>query len=467
MNTKKPNILFFFTDDQRFDTIRALGNDEIITPNIDRLVRKGTGFTHAHIPCGTVGAVCMPSRAMLHTGRTLFHIDGAGEKIPEKHIILGQALQNNGYQTFGTGKWHNGKDSFNRGFNNGAEIFFGGMADHWNVPVYNYDSSGKYDIVCLGVKEPFHSNETHERQCDHIHAGKHSSELVCDAGIDFLNNYDKKDPFYMYISFLAPHDPRTMPRKYLDMYDPEKITLPENFMGGHPFDNGALHIRDEELAGFPRAPEEVKRHIAEYYAMISHLDAQIGRVLKILDEKKMTDNTIIILAGDNGLAIGQHGLFGKQNCYDHSVRVPLIFSGPGIPANVKSSAFVYLFDIFPTLCDLTGTKIPGTVEGKSLVKAIENKNEKMRDTLYFAYSSNQRAVRDHRYKLIEYVVDGKHNMTQLFDLQEDPKEINNLANDSSYSRKLAELRKELIRYRDKWDDKKSPWGEKFWDTCNI
>src|SRR5210317_1243328 len=130
----KPNVLFFFTDDQRFDTIAALGHPVVKTPNIDKLVNRGTTFTHAHIPCGTSGAVCMPSRAMLNTGRTLYHLQGAGQKIPDDHVLMGEMFQQNGYRTFGTGKWHNSRPSYARSFTDGGEIFFGGMYDHWNVP---------------------------------------------------------------------------------------------------------------------------------------------------------------------------------------------------------------------------------------------------------------------------------------------------------------------------------------------
>ena len=142
---RKPNVLFLFTDDQRFDTVHALGNEKIKTPSINRLVRRGTTFTHAHIPSGTSGAVCMPSRAMLHSGRTLYHLNGAGDIIPEEHTTLGEMFRNNGYRTFGTGKWHNGPEAFNRSFSEGDEIFFGGMSDHWNVPVFHYDPTGRYD----------------------------------------------------------------------------------------------------------------------------------------------------------------------------------------------------------------------------------------------------------------------------------------------------------------------------------
>ncbi len=463
---KKPNIVFFFTDDQRFDTICALGNDAIITPNLDKLVKRGTTFTHAHIPCGTSPAVCMPSRAMLNSGRKLFSIEGAGENIPENHTTIGEALQKNGYNTFGTGKWHNGKKAFNRSFSDGAEIFLGGMMDQWNVPAFDYDPSGKYDSACLQTPEPHRSNKTIEIPCDHIKSGKHSSELLCEAAIERINNCDSDKPFYMYISFLAPHDPRTMPQKFKDMYDPEQIELPENFLGGHPFETGALEIRDELLASFPRRPDETKEHIAEYYAMITHLDDQLGLVVKSLQDKGILDDTIIVFAGDNGLALGQHGLFGKQNCYEHSVRVPLIFAGPGIPENKRTSAQAYLFDIFPTLCQLTGADIPESVEGLSLTRAMSEPVECVRKSMYFAYCEFQRAVKKDNFKLIEYVFEGKHIQTQLFDLEKDPKEIKSLANLPEHSEKISELRAEMLKLRNEWNDLGSTWGKAFWKAIN-
>ncbi len=457
---KRPNILFFFTDDQRFDTIRALGNEQIITPNIDSIVENGTAFTNAYIMGGTSGAVCMPSRAMLMTGRTLFHLQQQGQGIPEDHIMLGETLQEAGYNTFGTGKWHNGTSAYARSFSAGAEIFFGGMGDHWNVTACNFDPTGRYEPRTPKTVD-FVTQRVVNQRYDHISVGKHSSELFCDAAIDYLEGYEGDDPFFTYISFMAPHDPRTMPKKYLDMYDPEKIDLPENFMPEHPFDNGELKIRDEMLAGFPRTPQEVREHLAAYYAMITHADAQIGRVLETLKETGNMDNTIIVFAGDNGLALGQHGLFGKQSVYEHSVHVPLLMSGPGVPKGERRDAFCYLLDIYPTVCDLASVRVPDSVEGKSLVPAMQNAGDKIRDHLLFAYTKLHRGVRDDRYKLIEYVVDGKRT-TQLFDLQTDPLEMNSLADDSSYSGHLERLRKELVRWRDELGDTREQ-GNIFWD----
>jgi arylsulfatase A-like enzyme len=455
---KRPNILFFFTDDQRFDTIRALGNDEIHTPVLDALVARGTTFTHAHIPGGTSGAVCMPSRAMLMSGRTLFRIEQEGQTIPEAHTTLGECMQSADYTTFGTGKWHNGRPSYARSFSCGAEISFDGMADHWNVPVYHFDDTGAYDRTCPVVPDMMLSNKLYERQCDHVTGGTHSTDLFVDAAIDFVEQHNSDQPFFMYVSLMAPHDPRTMPERFLKMYDPEHIALPENFATGHAIDTGALKVRDEMLAEFPRDPQEIKHHIAEYYAMISHLDEALGRLLAALEQKGELDDTIIVFSGDNGLAVGQHGLMGKQNLYDHSVRVPLIFAGPGIPPGQQREALVYLLDIFPTLCDLSGTDIPASVEGHSLKPCIDDPSTAPRKALYLAYTDSIRGLTDGRHKLIEYAAGD----TQLFDLENDPCEMENLAAQEDAAALLARLRQQLHTMAYEWEDTKHSMGRDFW-----
>ena len=465
MAESKPNVLLFFTDDQRFDTISALGGSAVHTPNIDRLVQRGTAFTHAHIPCGTHGAICMPSRAMLHTGRTLFHLHDSGSSIPDDHAMLGETLRSAGYRTWGAGKWHNGRASFNRSFDDGDEIYFGGMADHWNVPAYHYDPTGHYDKRLPYIADPpsFGNNEIAWRNCDHIHAGRHSSEVLVDAAVDYIGRQDGSEPFFAYVALLAPHDPRTMPPEFLSMYPPEEVELPPNFLGGHPFNNGSLRIRDELLARFPREPEEIRRHIAEYYAMIAHLDHEFGRVLDALDAKGLADDTLIVFAGDNGLAVGQHGLMGKQNCYEHSVRVPLVFAGPGVPKGQRSDAYVYLLDIFPTLCELAGLPVPGSVEGKSLVRAMGDSTQTVRDSLYFAYVSSQRAVKNRTHKLVEYAVRGCPRQTQLFDLRTDPWETDNLFGVSGTEGVFADLHQQLHHYREEWESGHTERSARFWE----
>ncbi len=448
--SKRANVLVLFSDDQRFDTIRALGNGMIQTPHLDSLVRTGTSFTNAYIMGGNSGAVCIPSRAMLLTGRGLFHIKGTGETIPDKHVMMPELFKRHGYSTFGIGKWHNSRAAYARCFTAGAEIMFGGMSDHWNVPAYRFDPTGSYRTKTPVIEDPLRSNKITYKNYDHVTAGRHSSVLFADAAVDFLERRETADPFFLYVAFTAPHDPRSAPKEFHDMYDPEKIPLPANYLPRHPFDNGEMEVRDELLAGFPRSHEEIRQHIAEYYAIITHLDSQIGRILEALRQTGREENTLIVFAGDNGLALGQHGLMGKQNVYEHSIHVPLIIRGPGIPAGERREDFCYLLDVFPTVCDLTGIPQPDSAEGKSLAPAIGNEKRTGREALYVAYKNFQRAVRTKRWKLVLYNVRGEQH-TQLFDLLNDPWETENLADDPSQSGhvlELTEILKSLMRESD-------------------
>ena len=453
----RPNILLLFTDDQRAGTIGALGNPDIHTPHLDALVRRGTAFAQAYIMGGSCPAVCMPSRAMLMTGRTLFGLQGQGEGIPRDHTLLGEHLQRHGYATWGTGKWHNGPEAYARSFSGGAEIFFGGMDDHWNVPACDYDPTGRYEARPM-TPDPWRSSAITHRRCDHIRPGVHSSELFADAAVSFLQGYQGDAPFFAYVSFMAPHDPRTMPPAYLAMYDPDRIELPPNAYAAHPFDNGELLVRDELLAARPRVPSEVCRHLAEYYAMISHLDAQIGRILAALEASGHVEDTLVLLAGDNGLALGQHGLMGKQNLYDHSLHVPLVMAGPGVPQGEGRDAPCYLLDLFPTLCDLAALPTPSSIQGRSLAGALRDPSARTRHTLYFAYRDYQRAVQTDTHKLIEYCVDGARH-TQLYDRAADPWELYSVAELPSGADTRAHLTTALLQSRAEMGDH-SPvfWG---------
>ena len=376
----KQNILFLFADDMRFDTIHALGNSEIQTPNLDKLAARSMAFTHAHIMGGTQGAVCVPSRAMLMTGQTLFHVSASitsprenwGK--PRPYILFPEVLGKNGYTTFQTGKWHNGPKLFSQAFQSSANTFFGGMDDHTKTKVFDFDPAGQYPAANQRIAEG------------------HSTDVFAGSVIQFLKSYTDPKPFLVYAAFTAPHDPRTPPKQYEAMYDPAKISVPPNFMPEHPFDNGELKIRDEELAPWPRTREILQKETALYYAMITHLDAQIGRILAALEASGRAENTVIIFAGDNGLAIGRHGLMGKQNMYEHSVRVPLIISGPGLPKGKRSGALVYLLDLAPTIFDLAGIAVPAEVEGLSLEPILRGKKKAVRDSDGLAHAFHAQGI---------------------------------------------------------------------------
>jgi arylsulfatase A-like enzyme len=457
MAATDPNVLMITADDQRFDAVGALYDTPVATPNLDRLVESGCAFTRAHNMGAEHGAVCVPARSMIHSGRSLFHLDGPGG-MTTAHPTLPQAFAHEGYRTFATGKWHNGQRAFNRCYDEGRDVFFGGMGNHWNVPVTDRHPLDEYPAdrphrFLPGDGGPQSTRQSYERYS----SGTHSSELFADALTAFLDDHHARDdrPFFAYVAFMAPHDPRTCPGEYHAMYDPRDVELPGNFAKAHPFDNGYLHTRDENLASHPRDPDEVRRHVADYYAMVTHLDAQVGRVLDALDRLGQREDTIVVFTADHGLAVGQHGLLGKQNVYDHSVRVPLIFSGPGVPAGERRDAFTYHHDLYPTLTDLAGLGTPGTVDGESLAPVVADDADGPRESVFTAFGDTQRAVRTDRYKLLEYDVDGEDH-TQLFDVAADPGETENLATDPEHADTVARLRDDLVDWRERVDDPALP-----------
>ena len=447
----RPNILILFTDDQRFNTIHALGNEEIRTPNLDRLAQAGTAFTHAHIMGGQHGALCAPSRAMLMTGRPLFRLFETGDVIPEEHTMMPERFAQAGYTTFGTGKWHNNRSAYARAFQEGGNIYFGGM--HW-------PKDGGHEAPRLHHFDPEHQYPNEARW----QADTYSSTLFADAAIAFLKSRrGNGQPFFTYVSFSSPHDPRTPPVPYDAWYPPDSVSLPPNFMPEHPFDNGELRVRDEMLLPHPRTPEAVRQDLGAYYGMISEVDAQIGRILDALEANGQHDNTLIVFAGDNGLAVGSHGLLGKQNLYEHSMRVPLILAGPGIPQGETRDALVYLYDLFPTLAEQAGLSIPETVEGRSLTPLLHDAEASSRDAVFYAYRDLQRGVRTaDNWKLIRYNVEGAVH-TQLFNLNEDPHELHNLADDPAHAASLDRLNTLLLEqsaaYNDPLDLTDPTWGK--------
>ena len=434
------NVLVLYTDDQRFNTIHALGNEAIRTPNLDALVRRGTAFTHAHTMGGLHGALCSPSRAMLMTGRPLFRLHATGDSIPPNHTMMPETFTEAGYVTFGTGKWHNDLSSFARAFQEGDNIFMGGMhlpsrGGHEAPELYEFDPTGTYPGEARRQVEGY------------------SSELFADAAIDFLAEASAMNrPFFAYVSFTSPHDPRTPPEPYASWYHPDSTSVPSNYLPEHPFDNGELRVRDELLREHPLTEAVVQEELALYYGMISEVDAQIGRIISALEANGQLNNTLIVMAGDNGLAVGSHGLLGKQNLYDHSMRVPFIMAGPGIPVNERRSQLVYLFDIFPTIAEYLNFTLPETVEGESLMPILENSQMPGRQEVFYVYRDFQRGVRTKDgWKHIQYYVDGVHT-EQLFNLNTDPHETENLVSNSSHSAKLDELRELLIQKSVHWSD---------------
>lgn len=426
----RPNIVVMIADDHRGTELGHLPRSGARTPALDALAARGVSFAGAHCQGAMHGAVCVPSRASVLTGRNIFASSddptGADYRrattIPADLETFPQVLRRVGYRTHAVGKWHNDTASFTRSFAGGEALMFGGMSDHRHVPIRSYRLGPGRD----GLSEV--------READGF-----SSDIFADAAIDFLNEEHNRVPFLLYVAFTAPHDPRTPPPGWT--VDPETIELPPNFLPVHPFDNGDMYVRDEQLAGLPRTKAGVRRHIADYYGMIAHLDHSIGRVLGALDANGLTGDTIVIYTGDHGLAVGQHGLMGKQNLYEHSLRVPLVIAGPGVPAGVVSRQLVWHADTTATIRALCGLAPDPAAEGLSYI--TDGGTIAMRDTLGAAFEYGQRMFRDERYKLIRYQPIPANapkvgsspgsEMVQLFDLDADLWEMTNLAGDPAYA----------------------------------
>lgn len=422
--SSRPNVVVLFADDQRADTIGALGNSHIKTPHLDRLAHRGMAFDRAYMQGGLQGATCVPSRAMLLTGRSLFRVDESLRREETWPAAFGRA----GYSTFVTGKWHNHPDAIAQSFMFANSIFAGGMTNPLEAKLSQ--------VVNGKLTKP-------------VLAPKHACEVFADEAIAFIKS-QKEGPFLAYVAFDAPHDPHIVPEDFAVKYDAKEILLPGNFLPQHRWDNGEMTVRDEQLLSWPRKPADVQQMNAEYYRYISYLDEQVGRILDAVEASPHAKNTIVVYAADSGVARGSHGLIGKQNVYEHSMRVPLLISGPGIAEGKRTNAMCYLLDLFPTLGEMCQVKGPSTSEGNSFQKVLSDPGQPGRDHVLLAYRDVQRAVRDDRYKLIRYP---KIDRTQLFDLQSDPEEIHDLSGQQELETKKTQLLARLKEAQTEFGDK--------------
>lgn len=441
----RPNVILMIADDHRYDAIGAYGDPTVQTPVLDDLVRGGVSFDRTYILGGQTAAVCAPARASLMTGHNPIRAAVTTDVVPPRGVLpirpdlplLPEVFRQVGYFTFHVGKWHNDPASLVRAFRAGDHVFLGGMSDHRRVPVFDFDPSGIFPEAARFIAEGF------------------STEIFSDAAISFLSSYDDEQPFFLYVAYTAPHDPRTPPPEFAALYDPEHIPLPANVLPEHPFDNGELRVRDELLAPFPRTAEVIRQHIADYFGMISHLDAQIGRVLDVLAETGHGENTIVVYTADHGLAVGQHGLMGKQNTYEHSVHVPAIVRGPGLPAGRRVSGLTHTYDLYPTLCELAGVPVPETLESRSLLPLLSGASQ-IRNSVHAMYKDVQRMASDGHWKLIEYSRAAERGVgsdrAQLFDLASDPLELSDRSGDAACHGELERLREDLRAWQQQIGD---------------
>jgi choline-sulfatase len=471
--TKRPNVLFIIVDDQSPFDLKVYDPESMLqTSTLDRLAAEGMVFDGAYHMGSFSGAVCTPSRHMVMSGRTLWHlpISPGGKKSPNKlcpdHLELQTipaVFNRAGYDTMRTCKMGN-----------------------------SYEAANKQFTV---------RRDATKRGGDDESGSTWHGEQV----LNYLNDRQAKqdkDPFLIYFGFSHPHDTRDGRPEFLEKYgavnhadsktlppaNPKAPALPANYLPKHPFDHGHPGLRDEvAVSGVWENRDErtIRNEVGRQFACSENIDIQIDRVLKKLDAMGELDNTYIFYTADHGMAIGRHGLQGKQNLYQHTWRVPLIVKGPGIKAGTRVEGNVYLLDILATLCDLTDVPAPESNEGTSFKSVLFGAQEKIRDVLYGVYCGGtkpgMRCVKQGDWKLIKYdVLDGKVQETQLFNLRDNPNEYLiehhdpavtnlshstptetqvNLASDPKYADKLAEMEGLLLAEMRRLDDRSRLWNQ--------
>lgn len=458
--SEKPNVLFIFADDMSYETIGAYGMIDIDTPHLDTLAESGTTFTNAYNMGAWNGAVCVASRNMLNTGRSIWNAKKLDSKpaLAEKAAkgeFWSQRMKAAGYRTYMTGKWHVKVDA-GMVFDDARHVR-AGMPDQtaagYNRPEdeEGYTNGWKpWDPQYGGFWE----------------GGKHWSEVLADDSVAFLEDAAKREePFFMYLAFNAAHDPRQAPKEYVDRYPLSRIQMPENFLSEYP-DAEAIcgkNLRDERLIPYPRTEYSVKVNRQEYFALITHMDDQIGRILDALEATGQADNTYIVFTADHGLAVGHHGLVGKQNMYDHSVRVPFMVVGPDLKAGMKLDTPIYLQDVMPTSLELAGASV-SDADFKSLLPLLHNKTDQHYDVISCAYIGTQRMVMQDEWKLIAYPL---IKTFKLFNLKKDPFEKTDLGSNPEYQAVKENMLKLLEAEMDALGDPMSSLEAADYENPNV
>lgn len=444
---KRPNILFLLADDMRPDCIAALGNDRIRTPNLDRLAARGMTFSRA--TCSY--PICVVSRSEMITGGHGWEngvMGFRGGQFAPDLTYWAEALREGGYQTWHVGKWHVSGRPSTRGYSDIAGHFTGGGGRYWKegqvdwkgFPITGYrgwifqtdDGKTKYPELGVGVTPDI-------------------SEKFADAAISLIER-DPDAPWFCHVNFTAPHDPLFIPPGMEGKYTNEQMALPKDYLPVHPFDHGNFDGRDEALLAWPRTESAVRDLLRVYYSVIEDMDAQIGRILDAVEATGELENTIVIFTSDHGMACGSHGLRGKQNMYEHTINVPFVMSGPGISPGSQSDAQIYLRELYPTTCDLSGIPIPDSVTAASFAPVLRGEAQSHHETVYGYFTDTQRMVRSaDGWKLVRYP---QVDRWQLFDLNNDPFEKQDLAASSEphHRERFEALKSDLEQWRRKTGD---------------
>ena len=412
---KKPNILFILTDDQALETISALGNNGINTPNIDSLVRAGVTFTNASNMGSWVDDVSFASRTMMFTGKFLWP---ASKLKGNEDPPLIQAFKDGGYETYGTGAWHVGAKD-------GMDSAFDHILDKRPVP-----------LSLEETETPF--TAWNHDQGANWENGTHLTNLTGESAISLLKKATSQEkPFFLYVGFNAPALPWQYEQKELKSIKSEQLSLPPN-------------IKNRHFYFSLKSPKEINPKFAsnryrDYYLVIERLDRHLGRILSALKQSGSYKNTIIAFLSDNGINNGENGVMGCQNLYEKSLKAPLILAGPHIPKNKFIDTSVYLQDVLPTLMQLAQIPKPKLCQFRSFVPQMNGKETGPWEDILGAYCNDMRSIKVEDHKLVLYRRKTERHM-KLYDLIKDPFEMNDLSQRKSSSNIIENCLDRLQRW---------------------
>lgn len=472
--SKTPNIVFILTDQQRFDTIAAAGFDHMVTPNLDRMVGEGVCFSNMYVTSPS----CAPSRASLFTG--LYpHTNGVFRNDERWTHSWVRQLADAGYRCVNVGKMHTSPFEEPFGFHERHVVENKDRATD-RLPFY-LDTWDKA-FWTHGLEKP--SRVTYRRREDYrerlgaftweLPEHLHSDNFVPELAAMWLDRYQGKEPFFLQIGIPGPHPPYDPTKEYLDIYDGRPLPMPiidQDAIDRQP--SALKKLREQHLSVDHDAvvhlqnpsDEQLRRQREHYFANVSMIDNQVGKLIEALERRGVLDETIIIFTSDHGDCLNDHGHSQKWTMYEQSVRVPaVVWSPKGVDRGRRVDDLVSLFDFGPTILELTGLSVPRWMEARSLKPYLQGEEVTPRQFVYCEHAGDRilsgtefmTMIRGSRYKLVHFV---ENDEGQLFDLQEDPLEINDLWNDQDHQRIKQGLITEILKWRIRSDLKTQGWTQ--------
>ncbi len=427
ISAKRPNFVFFLTDDQRADTLSIAGHPLLKTPNIDALARAGSWFQNAFV----THSLCAPSRSSFLTGmysHSTGVVDNASRrKLKPGTVLVSDILRQNGYEVAFVGKAHIQNE----------------LRDHPWDDYFGFRGQGRYNNpMIIANKQP-----------EKLYKGWMDDVLAAHA-VDFLTRPHDK-PFCLFVFFKASHRSWTRPERLAHLYEGQSVAEPPTMHTGYAGKPAAVADADMKIGSFPDVPN-LDKLVKDYCATLAAIDENVGKILGALSAQHLNDDTAVVYSSDNGFFLGEWNFFDKRLMYEPSIRVPLIVRYPKLfPAGLRPTQLALHIDVAPTLLELAGIPIPHWMQGRSLVPILEGKQPPTAwrtDFLYEYYEYPEphrvkpnRGVRTDRWKYIEFP--GNPSEYELYDLKTDPRETTNLYGKPEFAPRVEHLRKRLLELR--------------------